>query len=268
MADGAASRDGQLRQGDVLVYVNGECVLGYTHQDVVEIFQSIAVGQAVQLSVCRGYPLSIDPDDPNIEIMPLAAINNPHQEAADDEQQQQQQREAQTPTATASSNEYDEYYCDEYDELYATVIKGPSGFGFTIADDAQLGRQKIKQILDKERCRQLAESDVLLDINGVDLCGLTHVQVVDVLKECARGIETVIRVKRRKFQPQQQQQSTAMLENGNVLPAPPVRVVCVEERSAAHISTTSSSNNCYNNATTTMTTTTTSPPPPTSSSGK
>ena len=39
--DGAADRDGMLRQGDVLVYVNNECVLGYTHQDVVEIFQVI-----------------------------------------------------------------------------------------------------------------------------------------------------------------------------------------------------------------------------------
>lgn len=37
--DGAADRDRLLRQGDVLVYVNNECVLGYTHQDVVEIFQ-------------------------------------------------------------------------------------------------------------------------------------------------------------------------------------------------------------------------------------
>ena len=59
-------------------YVNNECVLGYTHQDVVEIFQSIPVGNYVELTVCRGYPLSIDPNDPNIEIMPLAAINNPN----------------------------------------------------------------------------------------------------------------------------------------------------------------------------------------------
>ena len=76
--DGAAKRDNRLRQGDVLVYVNNECVLGYTHQDVVEIFQSIPVGHFVELTVCRGYPLSIDPNDPNIEIMPLAAINNPN----------------------------------------------------------------------------------------------------------------------------------------------------------------------------------------------
>jgi hypothetical protein len=76
--DGAASKDGKLLHGDVLVYVNNECVLGYTHQDVVEIFQSIPVGNYVNLTVCRGYPLSIDPNDPNIEIMPLAAINNPN----------------------------------------------------------------------------------------------------------------------------------------------------------------------------------------------
>ena len=51
--EGAASRDNRLKQGDVLVYVNNECVLGYTHQDVVEIFQSIPIGQSVELTVCR-----------------------------------------------------------------------------------------------------------------------------------------------------------------------------------------------------------------------
>lgn len=47
--DGAADRDGLLRQGDVLVYVNNECVLGYTHQDVVEIFQVIQGSQIYTL---------------------------------------------------------------------------------------------------------------------------------------------------------------------------------------------------------------------------
>jgi atrophin-1 interacting protein 3 (BAI1-associated protein 1) len=60
--------------GDVLVYVNETCVLGYTHHDMVNMFQSIAPGQAVALEVCRGYPLPFDPNDPNTEIVTTVAV--------------------------------------------------------------------------------------------------------------------------------------------------------------------------------------------------
>ena len=234
--DGAAMRDNRLRQGDVLVYVNNECVLGYTHQDVVEIFQSIPVGNFVELTVCRGYPLSIDPDDPNIEIMPLAAINNSNATFFQQLQQQQQQKhQQQIPTTfiaplasvdeftprksavneanTATQQPQDanfgqialgspngEYYGEEYEEMYASIVKGFKGFGFTIADDSHMNHQKVKQILDKERCSNLKENDILLEINGVKLKNLSHNQVVDMLKECAIGQETRIRLKRPKYE--------------------------------------------------------------------
>jgi atrophin-1 interacting protein 3 (BAI1-associated protein 1) len=195
--DGAAARDGHLKQGDVLVYVNNECVLGYTHQDVVEIFQSIPAGNNVELTVCRGYPLSIDPNDPNIEIMSLPAINNPNKK-----QNFQQAPLASVDELSLSHKqaEPDEYFCEEYDVLYASIVKGPKGFGFTIADDSQINHQKVKQILDKERCCNLVENDILLQINGQDLKNLTHNQVVELLKDCGKGEETIIKLKRRKYQ--------------------------------------------------------------------
>ena len=234
--DGSANKDGKLRQGDVLVYVNNECVLGYTHQDVVEIFQSIPVGNHVDLTVCRGYPLSIDPNDPNIEIMPLAAIINPNNKI------HQQAPLAVVDELTASTlinstssnsntkhsntqnlqhqpqlaNEYDEYYCEEYEEMYAPIVKGAKGFGFRIADDSQMNQQKVKQILDKDRCVNLNENDILLEINGIDLRYLTHNQVVEVLKECQKGKETIIKLKRRKYQiilPQVPNSSTLNVNN-------------------------------------------------------
>lgn len=51
-----------------------QCVLGYTHHDMVNMFQSIAPGQAVALEVCRGYPLPFDPNDPNTEIVTTVAV--------------------------------------------------------------------------------------------------------------------------------------------------------------------------------------------------
>jgi len=56
------------------VYVMDQCVLGYTHHDMVNMFQSIAPGQAVALEVCRGYPLPFDPNDPNTEIVTTVAV--------------------------------------------------------------------------------------------------------------------------------------------------------------------------------------------------
>jgi atrophin-1 interacting protein 3 (BAI1-associated protein 1) len=233
--DGAAARDGKIFQGDVLVYVNNECVLGYTHQNVVEIFQSIPAGQLVELTVCRGYPLSIDPNDPNIEIMSLPAISNNNNNnsmssnanstsnlqsgapiACVDElaasinnslnhQQQQLNGMVDIPAIDGcdlnqQEQSYDEYYCEEYEELYAPIVKGPKGFGFTIADDSQMNHQKVKQIIDRERCVNLRENDILLEINGYDLKNLNHNQVVELLKECVKGQETVIKLKRRKYQ--------------------------------------------------------------------
>lgn len=55
--------------GDVLVRVNDTLVLGYTHHEVVAMFQTIKPGQNIKLDVCRGYPLPFDPDDPNTNIV-------------------------------------------------------------------------------------------------------------------------------------------------------------------------------------------------------
>lgn len=134
------------------------------------MFQSIPIGELVELTVCRGYPLSIDPNDPNIEIKPLPAINR--------------------------GSRIDETV-EEFEDIYVSIVKGPKGFGFTIADDALSTNQKVKQIFDQKRCARLMEDDLLMQINGVILSGFSHSQVVDVLKQCQIGQETVLRLRRR-----------------------------------------------------------------------
>ena len=59
------------------MFVNNTCVLGYTHQDVVSLFQTIPPHETVTLEICRGYPLPFDPDDPNTEIVTTVAVNLP-----------------------------------------------------------------------------------------------------------------------------------------------------------------------------------------------
>ena len=189
--DGAAAQDGRLRQGDVLVFVNEQCVLGYTHQDVVEIFKSIPIGNWIQLSVYRGHPLSIDLNDPNIKIMPLAAISN------NSDRKVQLTR---APTVSFDSVNDVINNADYYeDEIFVSIVKGNNGFGFTIAEDSDSNYQKIKQIVNRERCFNLNENDVLTEINHMDLKGLSHNQVVDILKNCVCEQETVFKLKRKKL---------------------------------------------------------------------
>lgn len=179
--DGAAAKDGRLRQGDILVYVNEQCVLGYTHQDVVEIFKSIPIGNWVELSITRGHPLSIDVNDPNIKILPLAAITN-------------NKNSPQAPIVSFNSANDVDYY----EEMLIRITKGANGFGFTIAEDTDSDYQKIKQIVNKERCINLNESDVLVEINDVDLNGMSHNKVVDILKSCMCEQEAIFKIKRKR----------------------------------------------------------------------
>ena len=58
----------------MIVSVNDTIVLGYTHAQVVKIFQSIPIGSMVDLELCRGYPLPFDPDDPNTSLVTSVAI--------------------------------------------------------------------------------------------------------------------------------------------------------------------------------------------------
>ena len=62
--------------------------------------------------------------------------------------------------------------------LTVSIAKGDAGFGFTIADSAH--GQKVKKILDRGRCADLQEGDILVQINGVPLKAMPHVDVVQV----------------------------------------------------------------------------------------
>lgn len=78
--------------------------------------------------------------------------------------------------------------------LTIPIVKGSMGFGFTIADSAY--GQKVKKILDRGRCKNLLEGDILVDINSINVKRMSHTEVVQVLKECAQGQEAIVMVER------------------------------------------------------------------------
>ncbi|XP_034475716.1 membrane-associated guanylate kinase, WW and PDZ domain-containing protein 1 [Drosophila innubila] len=201
--NGPAWLDGQLQTGDVLVYVNDTCVLGYTHHDMVNIFQSIMAGETAALEVCRGYPLPFDPNDPNNEVVTTMAVDGLPCES------EKQRRlnvdlnmdgnynfldlsgDGVSKAAAAGSG----FILMKKPELYTfSIMKGSMGFGFTIADSAC--GQIVKKILDRNCCTQLLEGDVLLEINGINVRNKPHFYVVELLKECSQTTPTTLKIQR------------------------------------------------------------------------
>lgn len=58
ISGGPAALEGSLAVGNVIVSANGTSVLGFSHDQIVSLFQSIPVGGTVTLTVSRGYSLA------------------------------------------------------------------------------------------------------------------------------------------------------------------------------------------------------------------
>ncbi|XP_042195477.1 membrane-associated guanylate kinase, WW and PDZ domain-containing protein 1b isoform X5 [Callorhinchus milii] len=239
--DGPAALDGKMETGDVIVSVNTSCVLGYTHAQVVKIFQSIPIGATVDLELCRGYPLPFDPDDPNTSLVTSVAISDKDPIIVNGQENYDSLSSHSSQTAPAnvngiglkdqrpyspssgdvSSNGSHASYPNDSMSLASSIatqpelitvhiVKGPMGFGFTIADSPGGGGQRVKQIVDGPRCRGLKEGDLLLEVNKKNVQNLTHNQVVDTLIECPKGSEVTLLVQRGGLPPKKSPKSQAL----------------------------------------------------------
>ncbi|XP_013362395.1 PREDICTED: membrane-associated guanylate kinase, WW and PDZ domain-containing protein 1 isoform X5 [Chinchilla lanigera] len=218
--DGPAALDGKMETGDVIVSVNDTCVLGHTHAQVVKIFQSIPIGASVDLELCRGYPLPFDPDDPNTSLVTSVAIldkepiivngqetyDSPASHSSKTGKVSSVKDARPSSPADVTSNSSHGYPNDtvslassiatQPELITVHIVKGPMGFGFTIADSPGGGGQRVKQIVDSPRCRGLKEGDLIVEVNKKNVQALTHNQVVDMLIECPKGSEVTLLVQR------------------------------------------------------------------------
>lgn len=211
--------------GDVIVEINGTCVLGKTHPEVVQMFQSIPINQYVDMVLCRGYQLppdvDLDSDDPpppppppptaqpqqalqGGEVVTAVPLINGQPLLVKGDVLHGSSQELHYVTTDASgrpvvaalpNGRQGEATGMLQPELVSVpLVKGPGGFGFAIAD-CPLG-QKVKMILDAQWCRGLLKGDVIKEINRQNVQTLSHAQVVDILKDLPVGSEVNVLVLR------------------------------------------------------------------------
>lgn len=213
--------------------INGACVLGKTHADVVQMFQSIPVNQYVDMVLCRGYPLPEDSSSseetsgglcPSKDTSPSPSTSTPQDPhyALPDGGTLSRQTAAVPPMTNGGRHHHHHHHHHHHPhphhhhhhhhlphisnqegpdptllqpELVSVpLVKGPGGFGFAIAD-CPLG-QKVKMILDAQWCRGLLKGDVIKEINRQNVQTLSHSQVVDILKDLPVGSEVNVLVLR------------------------------------------------------------------------
>ncbi|XP_059843224.1 membrane-associated guanylate kinase, WW and PDZ domain-containing protein 2a isoform X12 [Hypanus sabinus] len=222
--EGPAAMDGKMEMGDVIVYINDICVLGHTHAEVVKIFQSVPIGQCVNLVLCRGYLLPFDPDDPSNSMVPPITIVDRQPAQINGRNNSDTYVEFTSRTSRSAPDISDRHLHSlnpmptdgQVDGTLSTVqedsismassgaaqsefmtiaiVKGAQGFGFTIADSPS--GQRVKQILDVQGCGGLNEGDLIVEINQQNVQNLGHAQVVEILKECSVGVETTLVIQR------------------------------------------------------------------------
>ncbi|RLV96954.1 hypothetical protein DV515_00012228, partial [Chloebia gouldiae] len=213
LKDGPAAQDGRIAPGDVIVDINGSCVLGHTHADVVQMFQLIPINQYVNMTLCRGYPLPDDSEDPVVDIVTATPVINGPPVAKGDASVSSQDLVAATvgldqngkvlvnsrlngPSVDSAEQRVSFASSGGSQPELVTIplVKGPKGFGFAIADSPT--GQKVKMILDSQWCQGLQKGDVIKEICHQNVQSLTHLQVVEVLKQFPVGAEVPLLILR------------------------------------------------------------------------
>lgn len=200
--------------------INGTCVLGKTHADVVQMFQSIPINQYVDMVLCRGYPLPEDSASSeevsgglctSKETSPSPSTSTPQDQHYTIPDGGTLSRQTVPPMTNGGRHQHHPHQHHHHlphmsnqegpdptllqPELVSVpLVKGPGGFGFAIAD-CPLG-QKVKMILDAQWCRGLLKGDVIKEINRQNVQTLSHSQVVDILKDLPVGSEVNVLVLR------------------------------------------------------------------------
>ncbi|XP_074537246.1 membrane-associated guanylate kinase, WW and PDZ domain-containing protein 3a isoform X2 [Halichoeres trimaculatus] len=215
LPDGPAAHDNKIASGDVIVDINGSCVLGKTHADVVQMFQSIPINQYVDMVLCRGYPLPEDSSSSEDakDTSPSPSTSTPQDINYTVPDGGTISRQAAAPPPMTNGGRHHHHHHQHHHHVPHTpnqegpdptllqpelvsvpLVKGPGGFGFAIAD-CPLG-QKVKMILDAQWCRGLLKGDVIKEINRQNVQTLSHSQVVDILKDLPVGSEVNVLVLR------------------------------------------------------------------------
>ncbi|KAM4037560.1 membrane-associated guanylate kinase, WW and PDZ domain-containing protein 2 isoform 6-T6 [Anomaloglossus baeobatrachus] len=187
IAMGSADRDGRLRPGDELLYVDGIPVAGKTHRYVIDLMHNAARNGQVNLTVRRKV-LSIGDTCPENGRSP-GSVSTHHSSPRSDSAYPNSNHTAQSNTSppegfSQSSQSSDVIIHRKENEGFGFVIisslNRPES-GATIAVPHKIGR--IIEGSPADRCGKLKVGDRILAVNSQSIINMPHADIVKLIKD-------------------------------------------------------------------------------------
>lgn len=154
--------------GDVIVAVNDTYVIGWSHGQLVELFNSIPTNSLTTIKLCRGYPLpddEIDHDQNDLHQNDNMASSGPPSGLSNSQLPGSTTQISHMPAQITTLN----------------ITKGPNGFGFHFFKDMQSNQVQILTLTDQGRSNGLMENDVLIKIDTASLDRLDQNGILELL---------------------------------------------------------------------------------------
>ncbi|XP_072327468.1 membrane-associated guanylate kinase, WW and PDZ domain-containing protein 2a isoform X9 [Scyliorhinus torazame] len=196
---GAADRDGRLRPGDELVYVDGILVTGKTHRYVIDLMHNAARNGHVSLTVrrkvlCQGGPCSENGRSPG-------SVSTQHSSPRSDFAVCPNNAQA-PPSGSSPAESLVSHGMQANDVVIHR--KESEGFGFVIISSLNRPEtgasmvavpHKIGRIIEgspADRCGKLKVGDRILAVNGQSIINMPHAEIVKLIKDA--GLSVTLRI--------------------------------------------------------------------------
>ncbi|XP_078788100.1 tyrosine-protein phosphatase non-receptor type 13 isoform X4 [Oryzias latipes] len=191
-----ASEEGSVQPNDKILYISGRCTLGMTLEDAVKACE--IAPRKVKLKVIR----EEQPVNPKAKWNGLFDWKRDRKFFARFEEPVPPEREFPTEDTEAACRSTKKYRClslvQEKDSCIMQVeFKKPEGggLGFALVGGTNGSMLRVKEICSggaAEQDGRLKVGDILLEVNGVIVSGLSHGKVVDILRKAEGAVQLTI----------------------------------------------------------------------------
>ncbi|XP_072922704.1 membrane-associated guanylate kinase, WW and PDZ domain-containing protein 2a isoform X13 [Hemitrygon akajei] len=196
---GAADRDGRLRPGDELVYVDGILVTGKSHRYVIDLMHNAARNGHVSLTVRRKVLSIGGPCSENGRS--TGSVSTHHSSPRSDFASLSNSIQA-PPTGSSPAESLVSHAVQANDVIIHR--KESEGFGFVIISSLNRPEtgampvavpHKIGRIIEgspADRCAKLKVGDRILAVNGQSIISMPHAEIVKLIKDA--GLSVTLRI--------------------------------------------------------------------------
>ncbi|KAF7670466.1 hypothetical protein LDENG_00124820 [Lucifuga dentata] len=211
---GAAELDGRIQKGDRVVAVNGNSLMGATHQQAVEVLRD--TGQRVHLLLEKGHPPA---DRVHTSLTPQ---HTPPSGASD----RDQARSKDPPPEVKAKPEYS--FITEDNVFEVCLLKNTSGLGFSFSREEipeephGSSMVRVKKLFPGQPAAESSRikvGDVILRVNQTPLKGLSQHEVISALRGTSQEVTLLLCRPEHKVLPE--------LDTASLTPIPSPRKMSV-----------------------------------------